>query len=98
MQYHELPGSEKFGVLPHKLYQAAWKFNADRNEATFEYRIPWSTLGAKRPLQGDDVVAASYQFNFGRRDGLKTSGYGGWAYDLKVRPASRIRTRVAGGS
>jgi len=86
MQYHDLPGSGKFGVLPHDRYQAAWKFNADKNEATFEYRIPWATLGAKRPLQGDDVVAASYQFNFGRRDGLKTAGYSGWAYDLKVTP------------
>jgi DNA-binding beta-propeller fold protein YncE len=86
MRYRFLPGAEKFGVLPKTLYQAAYRFTADRHECTFEYRIPWKTLGAKRPLQGGDVVAATYQFNFGRRDGLKTAGYSGWAYDLKVAP------------
>jgi len=86
MQYHNLPAAEKFGVLPHALYLAAYHFSADRHECTFEYRIPWKTLGAKRPLAGGDVVAATYQFNFGRRDGLKTAGYSGWAYDLLVTP------------
>ncbi|HUW31166.1 MAG TPA: hypothetical protein VM223_06100, partial [Planctomycetota bacterium] len=56
----------------------------DRKGYTMEYRIPWATLGAKNPPKGGDVVAATYQFNFGRPDGLKTAGYSGWAYDLQA--------------
>jgi DNA-binding beta-propeller fold protein YncE len=83
MKYQPLPGAEKFGVIPKGLYQAAYKMAPDGNGYTFEYRIPWKTLGVKNPPKAGDTLAATYQFNFGRADGLMTLRDAGWAYDLK---------------
>jgi hypothetical protein len=74
---------EPFGVIPAKLYQAKYLKKADGPGFTFEYRIPWSTLGAKRPLTAGDLVSGTVQFNFSKPDGL-TAG-GGWLYDVMSR-------------
>ncbi len=86
MAYHPLPGAVKFGVMPKEMYQAAYKLTPDKKGYTFEYRIPWKTLGAAHPPQAGDITAATYQFNFGRTDGLMTLRDAGWAYDLKGAP------------
>jgi len=82
MAYTAPPDSLKFGVLKKDKFQAAYRLADDKKGYSFEYRIPWSTLGAKRPLTGGDVVAATVQFDWGRADGLKTAGISGWGYDL----------------
>ena len=83
MQSGMLPDAEKFGVIPKSLYQAAYRKHSDACGSTFEYRIPWKILDARRIPQGGNGVAATYQFNFGRADGLALLGPAGWAYDLK---------------
>jgi len=74
------------GVVPNDLYQAKYKKQDDGLGYTFEYRIPWSTLGAKRPLKGGDIVAATVQTNWSRPDGLKSAGGAAWAYDVLANP------------
>ena len=80
------PSTEPFGVLPSGLYQAKYVKDADGLGYTFEYRIPWTSLGAKAPLKGGDTVAGTVQFNFGAADGLKTGGGSAWAYDVMSGP------------
>jgi DNA-binding beta-propeller fold protein YncE len=75
-----------FGVIPGDLYQGKYAKMADGKGYTFEYRIPWSTLGAKAPLKGGNTVAGTVQFNWGREDGLKTGGGAAWAYDVMSGP------------
>ena len=77
-----IPGSEKFGVLPKDKFQAAYRLADDKRGYSFEYRIPWSTLGNKTHPKAGDVVAATMQYNWSRPDGLKTAGLSGWGYDL----------------
>ena len=81
-----LPGAGKFGVMPKNSFQAVYLLSDDKRSYTFEYRIPWSTLSAKKPLKGGDLVAGTMQFNWGRADGLKTAGYSAWGYDLMAFP------------
>ncbi len=82
MKYKDPPGCGKFGVIPKDKFQAAYKMSEDRKGYVFEYKIPWGTVGAKQPLKGGDVVAATYQLLWGRADGLKTAPFSGWGYDL----------------
>jgi len=84
MNYAIPPWCDKFGVVPRNMFEAAYLMAPDKKGYTLEYRIPWRTLGARKPPTGGDIVAATYQFNFGRPDGLKTAGYSGWAYDLQA--------------
>jgi len=86
MAYKDPPGSEKFGVIPKDKFRAAYLLSNDKKGYTYEYRIPWSTLGAKRPLKAGDAVAATMQYNWGRPDGMKTAGLTGWGYDLQAWP------------
>jgi hypothetical protein len=78
------PAWAPFGVVPHDLYQAVYLKKADGKGYTFEYRIPWSTLGAKRPPVAGDLVPGTVQLNFSTPDGL-TAG-GGWLYDVMATP------------
>ena len=75
-----------FGIVPAALYEAKYARDPDGRGYTFEYRIPWRTLGAKAPLKGGDVVAGTVQFNWGQPDGLKTAGGSAWAYDVMSGP------------
>jgi hypothetical protein len=74
------------GVVPAALFQAKYLPAEDGRGYIFEYRIPWSTLGAKAPLKGGDLVAGTVQFCWGQTDGLKTAGGSAWAYDGMAGP------------
>jgi len=74
------------GVAPTSAFQAKYLKMADGGGYTFEYRIPWSTLGAKTPLHGGDLVAGTVQFNWSNADGLHTGGGSAWCYDVMNGP------------
>jgi hypothetical protein len=40
------------GLVPHEKFEGAYRKWEDGGGYTFEYRIPWETLGAERPLRG----------------------------------------------
>jgi len=80
------PEWEPFGVVPANLFLAKYVKMADGGGYTFEYRIPWSTLGAKTPLKGGDLAAGTVQFNWSQADGLKTAGGSAWCYDVMAGP------------
>jgi len=87
MTYRVLPpASEPCGVVSHNKFEAKYLKTTDGLGYTFEYRIPWSTLGAKAPLQGGNIVAGTLQFNWGTPDGLKNGGGAAWAYDVMRGP------------
>ena len=67
------------GVVPHDAYQAAYVKGADGRSYTFEYRIPWATLGAKNPPKAGDIITGTVQFDWSAPDGLKTAGGAAWA-------------------
>ena len=74
------------GVVPSEQFTGKYAKSADGGGYTFEYRIPWQTLGTKAPLRGGQMVAGTVQFNWGTGDGLKTGGGAAWAYDLMSGP------------
>lgn len=76
------PAWGEFGVVPKGKFEAAYVPAEDGKGYRFEYRIPWSTLGVKKPLSGGDEVAGTVQFNWGSEDGLSTGGASAWAYDV----------------
>lgn len=75
-----------FGVVPADAYSAKYVKATDGLGYAFEYRIPWATMGAKKPLKGGDDVAGTVQFNWGLPDGLASAGAGAWAYDVMSGP------------
>ncbi len=75
-----------FGVVPADFFTAKYAKAADGRGYTFEYAIPWSTLGAPAPLSGGQIVAGTVQFNYSDPTGLKTAGYSAWCYDLMNGP------------
>ncbi len=77
-----LSGAQKFGVMPKDTFQAAYRLADDKQGYSFELSHPVEHPARQTPLHGGDVVAATLQFNWGRADGLKTSGISGWGYDL----------------
>lgn len=72
---------EPFGIVPQDQFQGHYRKLDDGLGYIFEYRIPWSTMGAAKPLKAGDVVAATVQASWSRPDGLKTAGGSAWAYD-----------------
>jgi len=83
MDYQAIPGSEKYGVIPKAKYQAKFLLGNDGKSYSFEYRIPWTTLGSRGPLKGDDIVAAAMQLLWGRT-GNEHIGINGVTYDLQI--------------
>jgi len=73
-----------FGVVSNDQFQGKYVKMPDNGGYTFEYSIPWTTLGATNPLKAGNLVAGTVQFNWGQADGLKTNG--GWAYDVMAAP------------
>jgi hypothetical protein len=86
-----------FGVVPHGLYEAAYAQAADGRGYTFEYRIPWKTLGARKLLKSGDLVAGTVQFNWGMRNGLKTAGGSAWCYDVMRGPGFPYQSSACWG-
>ncbi|MFP4058769.1 MAG: hypothetical protein ACLF0G_18020 [Candidatus Brocadiia bacterium] len=85
------------GVVPHEKFQAAYREAPDGRGYTFEYRIPWKTLGARRPPGAGDIVAGTVQFNWSRPDGLKTAGGSAWAYDVMAGPGFPFQSSACWG-
>jgi len=85
------------GVVPHDKFEAQYLLAEDKLGCTFEYRIPWDTLGAKQPLKGGDLVAGTVQFNWSRPDGLKTAGGSAWAYDVMGSPGFSFQSTSCWG-
>ncbi len=73
---------EPHGLVPQDKFQGAYRKWDDGKGYTFEYRIPWSTMGAKTPPQADDKIAGTVNVFWSRADGLKTAGGNAWAYDI----------------
>ena len=87
MRYRTVPASwAPFGVVPSGEFEAHYQKNEDGKGYTFEYRIPWKTLGRDKPLHGGDRVAGTVQFNWGDGTGLQTAGGSAWAYDVMRTP------------
>ena len=98
MSYRMLrPEWAPFGIVQADLYQAKYVKAEDGRGYTFEYRIPWSTLGAQKPLKGGDVVAGTFQFNWGQADGLRTAGGSAWCYDLLREPGFPYQSSTCWG-
>lgn len=74
------------GAIPADRFQGSYVKAADGRGYTMEYRIPWETLGAQRPLKAGDLVAGLVQFNWSDTTGLTTGGNAAWAYDVMGRP------------
>jgi hypothetical protein len=80
MNYHDSYGYHK-GIVPDDKFKAVYKKWDDGKGFTFEYRIPWTTLGAPRPFKGGDLSAAAIQIQWSDATGAHSYG-GGWAVDL----------------
>lgn len=76
----------RHGLVPYGLFQGAYRKWDDGRGYTFEYRIPWSTMGAQSPPSGGDTVAGTMQIHWSRPDGLATGGGNSWAYDVMRAP------------
>ena len=74
------------GAVPKDKFEGKYLKSQDGHGYTFEYRIPWNTLNAEKPLKGGDVVAGTVQFNWGKPDGLATAGGSAWCYDVMSSP------------
>ncbi|MCX7935210.1 MAG: hypothetical protein N3A66_08140, partial [Planctomycetota bacterium] len=83
--------------MPANLFEAKYLLAEDGRGYTFEYRIPWSTLGAKNPPQAGALVAGTVQFNWGRADGLKTAGGAAWCYDVMSGPGFTFQSSACWG-
>ncbi|HUW32781.1 MAG TPA: hypothetical protein VM223_14325 [Planctomycetota bacterium] len=86
MRYLPPEGTDRFGVVPRDRFAGAYVKSDDGRGYSFEYRIPWKTLGADNHPKAGDVVAGTVQFNFSRPDGMKTAGISGWSYDVMSGP------------
>jgi len=80
MDYHDAHGYHK-GIVPADKFEAAYVPWKDGKGYTFEYRIPWATLGAQKPLKAGDLSAAAIQIQWSDATGAHSYG-GGWAVDL----------------
>lgn len=74
------------GLVPQDLFQGAYQKMADGSGYTFEYRIPWATMGATSAPKGGDATAGTVNVLWSRPDGLATGGGSAWAYDVLGEP------------
>lgn len=70
------------GLVPLDKFQGSYRKWDSGLGYNFEYRIPWSTLGTKRPLTGGDRVAGTVNVLWSRPDGLAHIRATGAAYDI----------------
>lgn len=95
MDFHDAHGYHK-GVVPADLYQAAYLRWPDGKGYTLEYRIPWSTLGAPKPLGAGDMTAGAMQLQWSDATGYHSYG-GGWAVDLMAHAGFTYQATNAWG-
>ena len=87
----------KNGAVPRDKFQAAYAKADDGRGYTFEYRIPWETLGAKAAPKAGDLVAGTVQFDWSEPQGLKTAGGAAWAYDVMGTPGFPFQSSACWG-
>lgn len=95
MDFHDAHGYHK-GVVPSDKYQAAYARWPNGKGYTFEYRIPWTTLGAPRPLRGGDLCASAIQIQWSDQTGNHSYG-GGWAVDLMAHAGFSYQSTACWG-
>jgi len=91
------PEWKPHGLVPADKFAGAYRKWDNGRGYTFEYRIPWETLGAKRPLRAGDRVAGTMQVNWSRPDGLKTGGGSAWSYDVLGTPGFPFQSAACWG-
>ncbi len=74
------------GVFPHDTFSARYVKAADGKGYTFEYRIPWKTMGLENKPEANDLLCGVACIFWSRPDGLKTAGGPAWAYDVMAKP------------
>lgn len=74
------------GLVPGEKFEGAYREWDDGTGYTFEYRIPWSTMGAENPPRGGDKTAGTVNVFWSRPDGIATGGGSSWAYDIMHQP------------
>ena len=67
--------------MPKDKFSGAFARWAQGSGYTLEYRIPWATFRAPRPLTAGDIVAGSLQVQWSNPEGTHSVG-SGWAVDL----------------
>ena len=85
------------GVAPRDKFQAVYLKADDDSGYSFEYRIPWTTLGMKTAPKAGDLVAGTVQFCWSAPDGLKTAGGSAWAYDVMAGPGFPYQSTACWG-
>jgi len=85
------------GLVPPDAFTAAYRKRDDSRGHTFEYRIPWSTLGARRPLRGGDIVAGTVNVTWSTPDGLAHNRVSGAAYDIMGEPGFSFQNTACWG-
>lgn len=85
------------GAVPAGRFEGAYMKAGDGGGYTFEYRIPWSTLGATRPLKAGDLTAGTVFALWSTPDGLKTAGGSAWAYDVMAFPGFAYQNSACWG-
>ncbi len=85
------------GLVPGDKFEGTYRKWDDESGYTFEYRIPWSTLGAERPLQGGDMVAGTVNVLWSRPDGLAHIRMQGAAYDIMGEPGFSFQNAACWG-
>jgi hypothetical protein len=94
MKYLPLREDWKDGVVPKGYFEAVYL--KGENEYTFEYKIPWKTLGVDGPPKGK-TIAGVVQFCWSAPDGLKTAGGSAWAYDVMSGPGFPYQSTLCWG-
>lgn len=94
MKYLPIREKWKGGVVPEKEFEAVYL--KGEKEYTFEYKIPWKTLGVEKTPKGK-VVAGVVQFCWSAPDGLKTAGGSAWAYDVMSGPGFPYQSTACWG-
>ncbi|MFW5857214.1 MAG: hypothetical protein ACOCX4_04985 [Planctomycetota bacterium] len=87
----------RHGLVPHGLFDGAYRKWDNGRGYTFEYRIPWATFGTDDPPTGGDVVAGTAQVHWSRPDGLSTGGGRAWAYDIMRAPGFPFQSAACWG-
>ncbi len=87
---YSLPKEDwRAGIVPHDLFEAAYREWDDGKGYTFEYRIPWDVLSKEHRPTAGDVTAAALQYQWSRGDGLKQVSS---AKDVERKPGFQFQT------
>ncbi len=91
------PDLSTTGVIPREHFQAKYLMADDKRGYTFEYRVPWATLGITNPPKAGDQLATTVCFFWGTPDGFKTAGGSAWCYDVMSGPGFPYQSSACWG-